>query len=485
MTDNFSEDNQTPEEPGFAEMLASYSNGMNEDLQVGDKIDGKIISIGRDTVFVDTGSKMDGAVDKVELLDEKGALSLDVGDRIQLYVVSVDETEIRLSRVLSGTGGFEMLREAFHGGVPVEGKVTATCKGGFRVDIMKKNAFCPISQIDLAYVDNPEEYVGQTFEFEITQLEEKAKNIVVSRKKIMSREVEKERERFFTELSVGKLYPGKVVRLMPYGAFIELAAGVEGMVHISELSWSRVDKPEEVVRAGDFVSAVVTGITTDEAGGRKKIALSMKQVTENPWDSTSKVITPGDKMKGKVTRCMNFGAFVELQPGIEGLVHISEMSYTKRIVNPSDVVNPGDVVDVLVKDVDLENRRISLSMRDAEGDPWIDVPEKYSRGQTISGTLEKKEKFGYFISLEPGITGLLPKSRLSASENPDQYGSLKPGATMTVIIDEIRPSERRISLALPDQEGSGDWQQYRSEVKGESSLGALGEKLKLAMEKNR
>lgn len=485
MTDNSNEDDQTPEEPGFAEMLAAYGGGMNEDLRVGDKIDGEIISIGRDTVFVDTGSKVDGAVDKMELLDENGELTLVVGDRLQLYVVSRDESEIRLSRTISGAGGFEMLREAFRGGVPVEGKVTATCKGGLNVEVMKQRAFCPISQIDLAYVENPEKFVGETFEFEITQLEEKAKNIVVSRKKILSREVAKERERFFQDMSIGKQYPGVVVRVMPYGAFIELARGVEGMAHISELSWSRVEKAEEVVREGDSVSVVVTGVTTEEESGRKKIALSLKQVTENPWDNAGDDIALGEKMKGKVTRCMNFGAFVEIRPGIEGLVHISEMSYTKRIVNPSDVVNPGDVVDVLVKDVDPQNRRISLSMRDAEGDPWIDIEEKFSRGQSVRGTLEKKEKFGFFISLEPGITGLLPKSRLSAAEKPDQYENLKPGAEVTVIVDEIRSSERRISLALPDQEGSGDWQQYSAADSGTGSLGSLGEKLKLAMEKKK
>jgi small subunit ribosomal protein S1 len=477
------EESREEEEPDFADLLESYSNGMNDDIRVGDKISGKVIATGGESVFIDTGSKIDGVVDRAELLDEEGNLTCSVNDTLELYVVAVDDAEIRLSKAVSGIGGIEMLREAFEEQVPVEGKVSATCKGGFSVEVMKRRAFCPVSQIDLTYVETPEDYVGQTFTFLISRFEPRSKNIVVSRRILLSREQAKEREGFYADLAVGNRYEGSVVRVMPYGAFVDLGFGVEGMVHVSELSWSRVEKPEVVVAEGDTVTVTVIGLTDDEKSGRKKISLSMKQATTDPWETAGDNFSVGQKLQGRVTRCVNFGAFVEIGQGIEGLVHISEMSYTRRIVNPQDVVSPGQAVDVLVKEVDPVRRRISLSMRDAEGDPWIGVDDRYRSGQPVTGTLEKKESFGYFISLEPGVTGLLPISRISRSPRSDQLQNLKPGASITVAVDRVNTADRKISLAVPDDSDTGDWKAFKKagpETGG--GLGDLGEKLKRALE---
>ncbi len=448
MTDHFdddeNEDNEDNEgnegnEKSFAELLDSYSQGSDAEVHIGDKIRGKIISIGRDSVFVDTGSKIDGVVDKAELLDKNGQLPLEEGDILELYVVALAEDEIRLSKAVSGIGGLHMLKEAYEKAVPVEGKIIETCKGGLRVELLQRKAFCPISQVDLKFVEDPADYVGKSFDFLITTFEEKGKNIVISRRALLAREQEKARKAFYETLSVGDVMPGIVSRVMPYGAFVKLSEGVEGMVHVSELSWSKAAQPESMVKVADTVQVKVIGIEADKRPGLMKIGLSMKQLIEDPWDSVGEKFHAGDKVLGTVTRCANFGAFVEVAPGIEGLVHISEISYKKRVLKPEDEVAAGETVSVLIKEIDLAKRRLSLSIRDAEGDPWVDVPEKYKAGQALEGILEKKENFGYFIALEPGITGLLPKSNIRRLSEPAAVEKLKEGNVIPVIIESVNP----------------------------------------------
>ena len=472
-------DENNGEEESFADLLESYSPRMNEDIQVGDKITGEIISIGSDTVFVDTGTKIDGLVEKDELLDDRGELPYKEGDTLDLYVVSYNGSEIRLSRALSGIGGLAVLEDAFEKGIPVEGKVKGQIKGGFHVDIMKKRAFCPISQIDLRFVENPDDYVGETYQFLITQFEEDDKNIVISRRKLLNREQEKARKEFLRNIAAGDQLEGRITKLMPYGAFVELFPGLEGMIHLSELSWSRVEKPDDVLKVGDVIQVKLISIEKGEKPDQFKIALSIKQVTGDPWESVHEKFHEGDKVTGKVTRCTNFGVFVEIAPGIEGLVHISEMSYKKRILKPEDEVKPGETVPIVVKEIDAVKRRISLSIRDAEGDPWMDVQEKYLVGQVVEGSIEKKEKFGYFVVLQPGITGLLPKSEIKKSYQPALIEKLRQGDAITVIINEIKPDERKITLIPGDSRDEDDWRSFRKSTK--KSLSSLGEKLEQAL----
>jgi small subunit ribosomal protein S1 len=476
-------DNQNPdieEEQSFEALLESYTDGMNEDIQVGDQIRGKIISIGQDTVYMDTGTKIDGVVEKAELLDENGELPFSAGDVIELYVVAMTESEVRLSKALSGIGGIQHLQEAFLNRVPVEGKVSETCKGGFRIEILQQKAFCPISQIDINYVETPENFVGNVSEFLITRFEENGRNIVVSRKKLLARELEKNRAVFYESLKTGDTYTGKIARILPFGVFVELAPGVDGLVHISELSWTRVENPEELVAVGDTLTVRVIKVEESDKKGLKKIGLSARQALADPWETVSTKFSVDSRVTGKVTRCMKFGAFVAIAPGIEGLVHISEMSYTKRVLHPEDEVSKGQTVSVMIKDIDSENRRISLSLKDAEGDPWLEVEDRFKAGNLVKGTVEKKEGFGLFINLAPGITGLMPKSKISQSENPAKIETCKSGDTLKVVIERVNSAERKITLAPADAAQTGDWKNYSEQVDNKS-MGTLAEKLQQAL----
>jgi len=481
---NDEKNNETPEtEESFADLLESYSSGMNENIQVGDQIRCRIISIGTTNVFVDTGTKVDGIVERAELLDEERRLTVSEGDDLDLYVIAASESEIRLSKAISGIGGLNMLWDAYEQKIPVEGKVVATIKGGFQVEVIKRRAFCPISQMDIVYVEDPSTYVGQTYSFLIKRIEEKGRNIVVSRRDILQKEQEAGRKAFMEKLEVDTIYDGTVVRIMPFGVFVNLAPGVEGLVHISELSWSRLDTPDQAVKVGDRLRVKVLGIKEGKKKREQKISLSVKQAMGDPWTDVSSRVQVGDKIKGKVTRCANFGAFVEILPGIEGLVHISEISYTRRVLRPEDVVTPGDEVMVAVKALNQDQKRISLSIKDAEGDPWADVEERFKPGKSVTGKVEKKEGFGIFVNLAPGITGLLPKSKIAASEKAAAIEALKPGATITVTIENVNPRERKISLGTGDVVDDQDWQAYVSE--NNNSMGSLGDQLKKAMSKQK
>lgn len=474
-------DNGEEGEESFAEMFEAYSAGMKEDLRIGDKVHGRIIAITNSSVFVDTGTKTDGVVEIEELKDEEGQLPYEVGDELDLFVVATNESEIRLSRAISGVGGLEMLRDAHAGNIPVEGKVVQTIKGGFQVEVLKRRAFCPISQIDTQYVEDGEKYVGQTFQFMIKQITENGRNIVVSRRQLLEAEQKKTQAVFMETLEAGQTFDGRVTRLMPYGAFVELTPGLEGMVHISELSWSRLEKAEDAVKPGQTIRVKVLRIEPGKKG--PKIALSVKQIEGDPWDRLPETIRPGQKISGKVTRCADFGAFVEIVPGIEGLVHISEMSYTQRVHKPQDIVSPGQAVSVMVKDIDMNKRRIGLSLRDAEGDPWLEVEQKLAKGQPVNGTVEKQEAFGTFVRLAPGIVGLVPKSAISRSPNAAAIDRLKAGDAIAVVVEEINKADRRISLKPHDAGDEDQWQQFKADTDN-TSMGALGEKLARALKKS-
>lgn len=474
-------DTRDTEEKSFAEIMESYGSGRDESIRLGEKIRGKILSIGKDGVFVDTGTKIDGVVEKGELVDENGVLPYNVGDIVELYVVSSRSDEIKLSKAASKSGGLHALRSAYENSVPVEGKVQGQVKGGFHVEVMKRRAFCPAGQMDLRFVADPEEHIGKTYLFRITQFEENGKNIVVSRRELLKEEQAKARQEFLKELKVGSELDGRITRVMPYGAFVEIFPGLEGMVHLSELSWSRVAKPEELVRRDEVIRVKVLGIGQEGAEDRIRISLSAKQVTRDPWEDLETRLHVGDRLKGKVTRCAKFGAFVEIAPGVEGLVHLSEMSYKKRVVKPEDIVTPGDIVEVMIKDLEPSKRRISLSIREAEGDPWSEVAERFHVGQTLDGTVEKKERFGFFISLAPGITGLLPKSRLAESGAPGLSERIREGDTIRVVIEVIQPEERKMTLGLAktgDEEEN--WHRFTG-TGAKRGFGSLAEKLQLAL----
>jgi small subunit ribosomal protein S1 len=480
MTDE--DDKHVPEEePSFAELLEAYEGQPVDALQVGDKVPVRVIAIGKDAVFVDTGTKIDGAVERAELLDENGNLTCEVGDTLELFVVGREEGEIRLSRALSGAGGLQMLQEAHAGQIPVEGKVQSTCKGGFHIRLLQQRAFCPVSQIDVRYVETPEEYVGQTLSFLVTQFEARGRNIVVSRRRLLEKEREASRAAFMAELQPDTVHEGRVVRVVPFGAFVELVPGVEGLVHVSELSWSRVSETGDVVREGDRLTVKVLEIKAGEGQQNPKIALSVKQVGDNPWETAIERFQAGDLVPAKITRCAAFGAFAEVAPGIEGLIHISEFSFLQRVRKPEDMVAPGETVTVMIKSVDPVQHKLALSLRDVGGDPWQSLTEKYRPGQVVEGTVAKKAPFGLFVALEAGVTGLLPKARWQDATDPGRLENAKVGERLAVAIETIDPAQRRIGLAPGERaDGGGNWQSFApAEPK---SMGSLADKLQAALE---
>lgn len=481
MSDNVEKNPE--QEESFAELFEQYSSGLNQELNQGDLIKGEVISIGTSSVYVDTGTKSDGVVDKAELLDENGELPLSIGDKIELYVVSVTESEVILSKALSGASNDQELYDAFKSRTPVEGKVKEVIKGGFHIDISGKRGFCPISQIDVSYVDNPETYLNETLTFFITRYEEKGRNIVLSRRDYLAIDIEKKKAEFLDGLSEGDTVEATITKLMPYGAFAELIKGVEGMIHVSELSWSRIEKPEEAVQPGDHVQVKVLAVKHQDDGKNPKISLSIKQTSNDPWELAGTRFHVGDQLSGKIMRCASFGAFVEIAPGTEGLVHVSEMSYVKRILKPEDAVSVGDVVQVVIKDIDMAKKRISLSMRDAMGDPWNGIDMKYPLGKPVQGKLEKKESFGFFICLEPGVTGLLPKSKINQSNLSAEMDKLKPGDSLSVVVESIEEDKRRISFNLAQSETQDDWKSFAPSAS--KNMGTMGELLQQAMNKNK
>ncbi len=485
-------------EQSFAELFEASYAGQGEPLNVGDKISAKVISIGAESVYFDTGTKVDGVAEKKELLDAEGNLPIKEGDTVDLYVVSKTRSEITLSRALAGAGGLEMLQNAKDAGLPVDGRVKETCKGGFSVEIMGKRAFCPVSQIDARYVENPEEYVGKTLPFVITKLEERGRNIVVSRRVLVERERQAATEEFLASVKPGDELEGSVVRMSDFGAFVEIAPGLEGMVHVSELGFTRVAKADEAVSVGEKIRVKVLGIEPGKKPGQMKISLSRKQTMSDPWEGVAGKLKEGEKVTGKVVRLADFGAFVELLPGVDGLIHVSEMSYVKRVQKPGDMVSVGDEVSVVLKEVDPLKRRISLSLKDAEGDPWLEAAAKYTPGTQVTGTVEKREAFGLFVNLEPGVTALLPKSRMAVAVDPKVFDGLKKGDSVTLVVEDLRAGERRIALSplevrenAGEQAGGGreskDWKAYAKTDKapkaesGGKPMGLLGEKLALAM----
>lgn len=474
------------EEMSFAEMLAEHERDEEPQsrLSPGQRVTARVVAITNDTVFVSTGSKVDGIVEREEL-EVDGELPFAVGDSLDLYVVTVSPQEVKLSKIVRGAGSISILEEAKDAGLPVEGKVTGQVKGGYSVDIMKRRAFCPASQIALRPLDNPEAPVGKTLPFVITRLEKGGRNIVVSHRVLLEHEQAENRDALLAQVTIGDTIEATITRLAPFGAFAELAPGVEGLIHLSELSWARIGQADEAVSPGDRVRAKVLSIDKGEKGTR--ISLSVKQVTDDPWKDAASRVSPGDIVSGKVVRTTPFGAFVEVLPGVEGLVHISELSYERRVNKTEDVVVAGDTVTVKIKEVDPVKKRISLSLRDVAGDPWNTVADSFALETDVTGTVEKRAAFGLFVTLAPGITGLMPNSVWQASPAKKDIERLNAGDAVSVRIKEIDSTSRRISLAPAGDENDTqamekDWKKHAAPVTPKApSVGALGLALQSAM----
>lgn len=438
---------QKPQDENFAALLqASELSGAGEGAAPGKRVNGQIVHISGDSAFVSLGSKAEGSISLHELKNEQGELTVAVGDSIDAYVVSNQEGQIRLSRTVQAPRGSDKraaVEDAYKNRLPVEGTVTGRNKGGFDVQILGLRAFCPVSQIELGFVENLDQFVGKPFRFRITEFKENGRSIVVSRAALLKEESASKAGQILQTLKVGDIFDGEVRSLRDFGAFVDIG-GVEGLVHVSEISWGRVNHPKDALSVGQKVKVKV--IKVDEQPGKKqpRVGLTLRGLENSPWDRVGGEFRDGESYDGTVVRLAPFGAFVELAPGLDGLVHVSEMSWGRRINHPQDVVSVGQKVRVTIQSIDRDSKRISLSMKSNEEDPWTSVASRYTAGQQATGKVEKVAPFGVFVALEGGITALLPNSE---SDVRDPAREFPVGSEVMAQILEIDPSRRRLTLS--------------------------------------
>ncbi|MFK7825113.1 MAG: 30S ribosomal protein S1 [Oligoflexales bacterium] len=437
-------DHQDNASKEFSNMLEENPGGSA--IREGTIVKGSIVRITDDTVHIDIGHKADGEVPIQEFRGADGELSAQVGDDIEVYLDCFEDNdgEMVLSRERA-----EMLRawdrisEAYENDEIVEGMIMARVKGGLSVDIGVK-AFLPGSQVDLRPVRNLDKLINNKFNFKIIKFNKKRGNIVLSRRVLLEQDREKLRTETLESLKEGAVLKGIVKNITDYGAFVDLG-GIDGLLHITDMSWGRINHPSQLFEVGQEVEVKV--LNYDE--GRQRVSLGYKQLQEDPWDKASKIYTEGIKTKGTVVSLTDYGAFVELEDGIEGLIHISEMSWSKRIRHPSKVVSIGDEVDVVVLAIDLEARRISLGMKQMEPNPWEIVNEKYSVGDIIRGKIRNITDFGIFVGIEEGIDGLIHISDISWTERIKHPGDIyKKGDEVEAKILQINTEGEKFSLGI-------------------------------------
>jgi len=451
--------------------------GVKKPPSPGEKVKGKVILVGSESIFVDIGLKQDAFVERSEY-EALGLQIPKVGEEVELFVISYSGGQVRLGKAIRGGMDIIGLREAFQNKVPVEGKVLGTRKGGYLVSIGDKHAFCPSSQISLVSSEEPAAHVGKTYNFIITEMDGSGKNLVVSRREALVKELKERQEAFIKALKIGDVVKGVVRSIVPYGVFVEIGPNVQGLLHISELSWSRIRDPKELVQVGETLELSIKELQCLE-DGNYKISLSLKDMVPDPWKEAESRFQIGDVVKGKVTRLVPYGAFVDIG-GLEGLVHISEMSYTKRVLKPQEIVSEGQEIKVMIKALDIKEKRISLSIKEVEGDPWADVLDRFQVGQIVEGIVTKKMKDGYLVHIYPGITGYLSMRKLDESPLRDQR-KLREQDRIRVKILEIHPKEKRILLDLGVEEADMFENVPRKEDNG--SFGTLGDYLRKALGK--
>lgn len=422
-----------------------FEQSMKE-LQEGQIVTGTVVQITDEYVMVDIGYKSEGQVPTKEFITDEGKLDLQVGDKIDVLLETREDEEgiIKLSKLKADKiKAWDKIIKASQNDGVIEGKVTGRVKGGLSVDV-GVTAFLPGSQVDLRPVKNLEKFIGQTLSFQVVKVNRKRGNVVVSRRALLEKELQKKKEETLKQLEVGKIMPGVVKNLTDYGAFVDLG-GIDGLLHVTDMSWGRVNHPTEVLKVGDKINVKILRFDPET----EKVSLGLKQITPDPWESVDQKYSVGQKIKGKVVKIVDYGAFVELEPGIEGLVHVSEMSWTRKRVNPFKLLEVGADVDVVVLGIDKEKRRISLGMKQAEPDPWTVVAEKYPPGTKIAGRVKSVTDFGIFIGIDEGIDGLVHISDLTWDKrlrHPSE--KFKKGQEVEAIVLNVDPENRRFSLGI-------------------------------------
>lgn len=435
----------------------------------GDIVDGTIVFIGQDGIAVDIGAKVEGVIPLNQLGEESVSLEqaqaeYKPGDQIEAYVVRVDlaNNQIVLSKKRADQDkGWRVLEKMQEADEAFEVEVLEKVRGGLVAQVEGIRAFLPASQVDTRRVNDLDPFVGNPLMVKLIELNRKRNRVIISHRAIMEAEKAKAREATVGQLTSGAVFEGEVVEITDFGVFVNLG-GIDGLVHRSELTYGRFNHPRDVVKVGDKVQVQV--IDVDE--GRERINLSMKALTQDPWEGATERYHIGQKVTGKITNLTNFGAFVELESGLEGLVHVSEMSWTKRVRHPNEVMKEGDEVEAVILRIDPKDRRISLGIRQTTDDPWSALPDRYPPGTPVKGKITGMTDFGVFMEIEEGIEGLIHISELDTQRVNNPADLFKKGDEIEAVILNIDPVEQRASLsrrrfltggAVPAQGGARDY----------------------------
>lgn len=450
-------DGQVPGNPGEESQDKGQNFGSlfedsikENDFKVGDVVSGVVVEVQSDYVLVDINYKSEGLIPISEFRLVDGVRDVRPGEKVE---VLIDRIENENGMIDLSKDKADMLRawadisKAAENEEVIEGTVVAKVKGGLSVDIGVK-AFLPGSQIDLRPVRNMDVYIGKKYKFKVIKFNKKRGNIVLSRRALLEQERETLRNQTLDTMKEGSIVTGLVKNITDYGAFIDLG-GMDGLLHITDMSWGRIKHPSELLNVGDEITVKVLKYDNE----RERVSLGMKQLQPDPWDSVSGKFPIGSKVQGKIVSLTDYGAFVELGEGVEGLIHVSEMSWTKRLKHPSQIVNVGDVVDVQVLEIDTENRRISLGMKQLQPNPWVEMKETYPPGTIIEGEVKSITDFGVFIGIEEGIDGLVHISDFSWTKRINHPSEMfAKGQKVRAVVLGVDIENERFSLGIKQLE---------------------------------
>ncbi len=473
----------------FAQMLDSAEGQTQVRWRKGEKLKVRVVRVSGDWVFVSLGGKQEGGIRADEFAaapaaegEAPAAQKPNEGDEIEAFVLSSDGGEVLLTTKVSARGAsLATVEEAWRSGIPVEGKVAQGVKGGFEVRIAGLRAFCPLSQIDLRWPKEASEYAGQVFPFKVLEFKEKGRNIIVSRRALLEEERVKAREDLKAQLAPGATVTGTVRSIQNFGAFVDLG-GVDALIPISEMSWTRVESAGEVVTLGQEVTAKVLTVDWE----RDRVSLSLKALAGDPWEAVARKYRPGERVQGTVARLTNFGAFVTLEPGVDGLVHISALGAGRRVKHPKEVLQPGEVVEAEIVGVDAGARKISLSLEHRYLSTLGDLP---SPGAVVQGAVEKVVEFGLFVRLPSGHTGLVPNVEMGTPKGTDHSRMFRPEDPIEVTVLDVEEGGRRIRLsrkAVSEGREAQEAREYRAtQPDPNASMGTLGDLFKAKLDRRK
>ena len=434
----------------FAELFAQSLTDL--DMQTGSIVTGTIIDIDNDWVTVHAGLKSEGVIAKSEFLNDAGEFTLQVGDKVKVSLDAVEDGygETKLSREKAKRAEtWLVLEEAFEKGTPVVGVINGKVKGGFTVDVNTIRAFLPGSLVDIRPIRDTAHLEGKELEFKLIKLDQKRNNVVVSRRAVLESVNTGERDALLNSLQEGMTVKGVVKNLTDYGAFVDLG-GIDGLLHITDMSWKRIKHPSEIVAVGAEVEVKVLKFDRE----RNRVSLGLKQLGEDPWVEIKRRYPENTRVKAVITNLTDYGCFAELEEGVEGLVHVSEMDWTNKNIHPSKIVQLGDEVEVMILDIDQERRRISLGIKQCKQNPWDAFASKYQKNDRITGNIKSITDFGIFIGLEGEIDGLVHLSDISWDEPGEQaVRQFTKGDKLETVILSIDPERERISLGIKQLSG--------------------------------